>query len=279
MRAFLLTLILALPAPALSQAQRLPTITPEGPPLSVVGREGFDRQWQAVGRLDTGTGFCTATLIAADLVLTAAHCLFDDSNNLMPLAPMRFNAGLNEGRSVAHRALRRAVVHPEYRPGGDAVESTRADLALLELDRAIPSGTVNPIPARGAAEVGETVQLVSYGRGRREHASLEDGCSVEAAQRGMQILSCHVDPGSSGSPVFQHNGGRLGIVSVISASAEWSDEPVSLAADLRHGLAPMLDLLERTDDVFSREAPRLRTIGGGNNGQEEIGARFIRVTP
>ena len=85
----------------------------------------------------------------------------------------------------------------------------------------------------------------------------------KAGTGGCSVLSCHIDPGSSGAPVFLVEDGRLGVVAVVSAMASWRDDPVALAADLHGGLAPLLDLLERTDDVFSREAPRLRTLTTG----------------
>lgn len=277
MRAFLILLLLASPA----AAQSLPVIAPSGPPLEAVSGFGSDRQWQAVGRVETGPGFCTGTLIAADLVLTAAHCMFDPETGApLSLAGFGFNAGLRNGRPVAYRGVRRAVIHPDYAPDlPDELDQVRTDIAILELDRAIPAQTVRPIPARGRAGIGDSVQIVSYGRDRADYASLEDGCEMRAGQGGLQILACHIDPGSSGAPVFMRQNGQLGIVSVISAFAEWQDDPVALAADLGGGLAPILDLLDRTDDVFSREASRVRTLTAGNDGTADIAARFIRVSP
>lgn len=262
-------------------AQGLPTIAPSGPPLREINGQGFDRQWLAVGRFETGTGFCTGTLIAADLVLTAAHCLFDgETGQALPEAGFRFSAGLTGGRPVALRAVRRVVAHPDYAYDlSDELDRVRSDVALLELDRAIPASQVQPIPARGQATVGDRVQVISYGAGREDHASLEEGCTVETGDGRMQVLTCHVDPGTSGAPVFHSEDGQLGVVSVVSAMASWRDDPVALAADLHGGLAPLLDLLDRTDDVFSREAPRIRTLTLGHDGREEIGARFVTVTP
>ncbi len=265
----------------MASAQSLPTIEPEGPPLRAVTGQGTERQWQAVGRFENGAGFCTGTLIAADLVLTAAHCLFDATTGArLPESGFSFQAGLRNGHPVAFRSIRRTVMHPDYGFDlPDELDRVRSDIALLELDRPIPTGTVTPIPARGNAVEGDRVQIVSYGRDREDYASLEDGCFVEAGNNGLQVLSCHIDPGSSGSPVFMSSQGRIGIVSVISAHAHWRDDPVALAADLGGGLAPLLDILDRNDDVFSRDAARLRTLTHGNNGQGDIGARFITVTP
>ena len=44
--------------------------------------------WEAVGRLDIqGKGFCTASLLRDRLILTAAHCLYDDDGSLITASP------------------------------------------------------------------------------------------------------------------------------------------------------------------------------------------------
>ena len=54
------------------------TLSGENTRLKSLETTDAGRDWEAVGRLDRkGEGFCTGALIAPDIVLTAAHCLYD----------------------------------------------------------------------------------------------------------------------------------------------------------------------------------------------------------
>ena len=74
------------------------------------------RGWDAVGKLILGErGFCTGALIGPQLVLTAAHCLYDKTTGVQ-IRPedIEFQAGFRNGRDAAYRTVSRAVSFSDY---------------------------------------------------------------------------------------------------------------------------------------------------------------------
>ncbi|WP_281825836.1 trypsin-like serine peptidase [Jannaschia rubra] len=234
------TLIAALAAMAI-----LPGMVVAEGALERLSTSDQGRGWEAVGRLNfDDSGFCTAALITTDVVLTAAHCLFDPADG-SPIDPasIEFQAGLRLGRAEAYRGIKRVVVHPEYvfdAAGGARLDGVGVDLALLELNRPVRQGNIRPFPTQLRVEAGQRVQVVSYGRDRAEAPSRESACNVLARDAEIMVLSCEVDFGSSGAPVFAVHEGEARIVSVISAMGQWEGQDVSLAAVMEGQLETLI---------------------------------------
>ncbi|PYE83825.1 trypsin-like serine peptidase [Pseudoroseicyclus aestuarii] len=222
--------------------------------------------WEAVGRLDIdGKRFCTGSLIARDVVLTAAHCLYDrDSGARVAPERITFRAGLRDGAALAERSAVVAVHPPRYVFGGaGATRASPYDLALLKLSA--PVGIeVQPFAVMRGAATGDSVGIVSYARGRSEAASLQEVCAVLGREEELVVLSCEVDFGASGAPVFRLDGETPRLVSIVSAKAEMEGQPVAVGVALDETLQALMVQLSPADPgtlVAGLPAPQSPTDG------------------
>lgn len=231
------------------------------------------RVWQAVGRLNIGrNSFCTGALVAPDLVLTAAHCLFDpDTGVMVPSSDVEFLAGWRNGRAVAYRRARRFVVSKGYDFNQQIVlQRVASDIALIELDRPIRDSSVIPFKHYKTAIVGENVKVVSYAKDRSEVPSIEEPCNILDADAGTLVLSCSVNFGSSGSPIFVVDHGEAKIASVVSAMAKWRDKDVSLGVSLGGPLDDLIRQMQGSGGVFRSRKPGVMSL------QDQLGSTDSR---
>jgi len=106
-----------------------------------LGDRDLDRGHPATVYLDSE---CSGVLVAPHLVLTAAHCVLTEQPPTSVVVA--------EGRRRARLGVRRCQLHPDAAgeggcdAGPGSPPAPGADLALLELDGAVPTDLASPLP-------------------------------------------------------------------------------------------------------------------------------------
>lgn len=233
--------------------------TAEDSQLRLLDTGGALQSWLAVGRLDVrDRGFCTATMLDDAHILTAAHCVVEDGQVIDPVR-MQFRAALRNGRFLAERRLRRVIVAQPFLDANSAQVHPQ-DVAILELERAVRLPNLLFFDLGAAPRRAQDVAVVSYGKDRDAAPSLQQHCGTLGETGGIVVLSCDVEFGSSGAPVFGQ-GARPTIVGMVAAMAELDGTPVALAVSLPQTVAHLRtrlaagEGLNRSDRGFKTVRP------------------------
>lgn len=126
---------------------RSETVTPPGtstltvePPI-VGGIPAADGAWPWQVALVQSVFFCGGSLLSPDWVVTAAHCVVDDADNVFSPSEVSVRAGsLNPDSGGQLRTAAQVIVHPSYNP-----VTNDQDIALLRLSSPITGANIGAV--------------------------------------------------------------------------------------------------------------------------------------
>ncbi len=194
--------------------------------------------WRGIGRVNFASiqirSHCTGTLVGDNIVLTAAHCLYNSARkSWIPAQSITFVAGYQRGEHIAASPVARYILDDRQDPTSNSFHSNpSSDWALLLLET--PIGAQVGALATGHPNMDETPVLIGYPAIRPHVASIARDCGPIRQDASATILrnTCAAMNGDSGAPLLSMATGTPRIIGVLSAVTAGSNglQTISVAA-------------------------------------------------
>ena len=176
--------------------------------------------WNAVAKVQTTIGGrCSGVLVAPDVVLSAAHCLYNPRTRAM-LQPVSLHVLFGFGRDTYrwHRLVRHFTLGPGFDMAKGAGQAS--DWARLELAEPVP---VEPLPLAAGVDRGTAVALAGYNQDRSQILLADQRCHVlrtRTLPQGARLLvhDCAGTRGTSGGPLLVRHGDGWAVAAINIAA-------------------------------------------------------------
>lgn len=141
-------------------------------------------------------GYCTASLVGKNLILTNAHCVAKAGSFIE--GTYTFKLGFDRGKSIAESRVNRiwyGTLEPEKNQWAD-------DWAIFRLDEPLGE-TYGFFGVHKNPNYKFPFSIAGYGREfSSRYLTIQNSCKVQGQSIGQLLHDCDISPGDSGAPMF-----------------------------------------------------------------------------
>jgi protease YdgD len=190
--------------------------------------------WGSVGQVNVA-GYrrrveCTGSLIAPNVVVTAAHCVIDPFDRKpFPVDEIHFLAGVRGSKWLGHSTAKCLHFPPDYQFGP---QSFSKDLVLITLNTGFNDIVPSDLDRTDAADPDLALIHAAYPADRRYVLTAQFGCHVITHSQSFWVTDCDARPASSGGPVFIQRGDGLKLAAIMVASGPSGSVAVPIATSI-----------------------------------------------